>query len=55
MEWQYCDCGRVVDEYENKCFWCGSAKKNIEKTSKKQEDNIKEKQLMFNFGDDNHG
>jgi hypothetical protein len=20
--WQYCSCGRVVDEFESKCHWC---------------------------------
>lgn len=52
MEWQYCDCGKVVDEYEKKCFWCGSTKKDI----KQQEENkIKDKQLMFNFIGENNG
>ena len=21
--WQFCTCGRVVDEYESQCHWCG--------------------------------
>lgn len=25
MLWQFCKvCGKVVDEYEDKCYWCGS-------------------------------
>jgi hypothetical protein len=25
------NCGKVVDEYESKCFWCGCVKKEEEK------------------------
>ena len=26
VEYIYCDCGKVIDEYETKCHWCGSPK-----------------------------
>lgn len=26
VQWQFCECGRIIDEYENKCHWCGKEK-----------------------------
>lgn len=23
VSWQYCVCGKIVDEYEDRCHWCG--------------------------------
>jgi hypothetical protein len=23
VHWQFCPCGRIVDEYETRCHWCG--------------------------------
>lgn len=23
VEWHYCECGKIVDEYEERCHWCG--------------------------------
>lgn len=25
VRWQFCSCGKVVDEYEDKCYWCGTS------------------------------
>ena len=48
MEWQFCNaCSKVVDEYEEKCYWCGSPKDNIEIEYKKDDEN----QLLLDFGD----
>lgn len=49
MEWQFCNtCSKVVDEYEEKCYWCGSPKQNVETESEyKKDDN----QLLLDFGD----
>jgi hypothetical protein len=33
--WQYCVCGKVVDEYEKQCHWCGRA--NDKSDEKEQE------------------
>lgn len=47
MEWEFCKkCGKVVDEYEDKCYWCGSSK-DFEETKTAKEDG---KQLKLNFG-----
>lgn len=26
VQWQYCKCGKIIDEYEDKCHWCGAIK-----------------------------
>lgn len=50
MEWQYCDvCGKVVDEYEQKCYWCGSPKKEIV-----EKEQCGKNQLMLIFEEENH-
>lgn len=23
VQWWVCECGKVVDEYEKSCYWCG--------------------------------
>jgi type I restriction-modification system DNA methylase subunit len=47
MEWQFCkSCGKVVDEYEDKCYWCGSLK-DLDDKKPTTED---KKQLKLNFG-----
>lgn len=48
MEWQFCEvCGKVVDEYESKCYWCGTPKQDSKVIAKE----YSEKQLELKFGD----
>jgi RNA polymerase subunit RPABC4/transcription elongation factor Spt4 len=45
MEWQYCKaCGKVVDEYEQKCYWCGAPKEELEEKARYSKD-----QLILSF------
>lgn len=42
VEYIFCSCGKVIDEYESKCFWCGNKKKekpfeNLNETLSKEE------------------
>lgn len=23
VSWIYCKCGKIIDEFEDKCHWCG--------------------------------
>ena len=44
VTWIFCECGRVIDEYEQKCYWCGAVPKE---DSIEKEDLVVEKQLML--------
>lgn len=38
VEYIYCICGKPIDEYESKCYWCGTIKpKDIEEKNEKKE------------------
>jgi hypothetical protein len=50
MEWQFCNvCNKVVDEYEDKCYWCGTPKAEIE--AREENSKYDKSQLKLNFGD----
>lgn len=40
------NCGKVVDEYECKCFWCGSIKKEEEKEKENGKSDNKQKSII---------
>lgn len=23
VRWIFCQCGKIIDEFESKCYWCG--------------------------------
>ena len=50
MEWQFCNiCNKVVDEYEDKCYWCGSPKEKDDIHQLNKSFGNCKKQLNLNF------
>jgi thioredoxin-related protein len=37
VEYIFCTCGKVVDEYEKKCHWCNKLKEEIKKEQEEKE------------------
>jgi hypothetical protein len=30
VDWIYCSCGKVIDEFEEFCHWCGKRREEID-------------------------
>lgn len=37
VSWQYCVCGKIVDEYEERCHWCGRPVGDSEESEPKED------------------
>lgn len=40
VDWIYCSCGKVIDEFEEFCHWCGKRKDELDEYSEGKSEDV---------------
>jgi len=40
VDWIYCSCGKVIDEFEEFCHWCGKRKDGTNELSEGKDEDV---------------